>query len=357
MIALGVVYLAVIAALCDISRHVASVNAGSEPFASGLKSVHDAAWEMLILREIEWAAIGGKTRYVFSSNGRPPVVPPKTREFGLYERTVLKTAQKALAQYLRHCSWIDRMYCKALDSDLNGRMRLRVLTARARFDTLVKNHLDEVRAWLAGAEGAEIGSQAKRMADRTGGVIYYRDHMYASRSEVERAQREDTAAVASDHDLIVMMCEEAFPPGENGIDADKWAALSRYLKSKDHRDALSGKATDPEAESRYKQTLDLVINAQRKLAGLTDPLPPNLHTHLEVSKWFLWSITTGKRKDRESIMDALQAKLYELSPERKPRRRRSKSEIETSEVKPQTMPPSIADNHPAGCQCVRHKGL
>jgi hypothetical protein len=344
--------------LRDIARHVESVNPGSEPFASGLKTVHDAAWEMLILREIEWAAIGGKTQYVFSSNGRPPVVPPKTREFGTYERTVMKTAQKALTQYRRHCEWIDRQYCKALDAELNGRMRLRVLTSRSKFDGLVKRHFDEVRAWMAGAEGAEIGSQAKRMADRTGGVFYYRDHMYGSRAEVERAQREDTPAVASDHDLIVMMCEEAFPPRENGIDREKWDELARYLKSKDHRDVLSGKATDPEAASRYEKMLNQIINAQRKLAGLTDPLPKGLHKHLGIGHTWWYEIMSGRdRTTRESIMEALQDKLYELSPQRKPRGKRRKAEVAADEVKPQTMPPSMADNHPAGCQCVRHKAL
>ena len=51
--------------LRDLKRHVQSVNPGSEPFQSGLKSIEKTAWECLLLRDIEWAAIGSRTEYVF----------------------------------------------------------------------------------------------------------------------------------------------------------------------------------------------------------------------------------------------------------------------------------------------------
>src|SRR5579863_1976404 len=54
------------ALLRDLKAHVKSVNPGSEPFASGLKSIGDTAWELLNLRGIEWSVLGSTREYAYT---------------------------------------------------------------------------------------------------------------------------------------------------------------------------------------------------------------------------------------------------------------------------------------------------
>jgi hypothetical protein len=157
--------------LYDLTKHVMTVNPGSEPFALGLRAIGDAAWEMLNARGVEWAAIGSKTGYV------------------------------------------------------------------------------------------------------------YRVHSYTA---------------------------------------------SPDMASKAHRDALamSGEMGATTANlSRHDRTVNLVLNAERRLAALTEPLPPSLHEKLQVSRDFLRVLLIGKVRNKATVREALREKLYTLCPSRRPRKK------------------------------------
>jgi hypothetical protein len=311
-----------------------TVNPGSEPFALGLRAIGDAAWEMLNARGVEWAAIGSKTGYAYRvhsytaspdgivENYVTPEKAPQQITFTPYQRTVLKMAKKTRKQFCRNCDWVYEQFTKAIDNpNVNGRVKLRCLTGRAKFDALVKERLEELEARMAGKESAS-NPRLRDFAKRHGQVHVYRDNLYASAKEAQTALYEDTKTVPVDHDLIVMMYEEAFPPG--AYDETKWDEIVRYMASKAHRDALAmscemGATT--ENLSRHDRTVNLVLNAERRLAALTEPLPPSLHEKLQVSRDFLRVLLIGKVRNKATVREALREKLYQLCPSRRPRKK------------------------------------
>ncbi|MGC2474463.1 MAG: hypothetical protein WA485_09010 [Candidatus Sulfotelmatobacter sp.] len=352
--------------LRDLKHHVKSVNPGSEPFQSGLKSIEKTAWECLLLRNIEWTAIGGRTAYTFrahtyvatehgpQANYVTSLPKPKPVVLNAHQREVLRVAEKSILQYRRTAQWIADRYDDALEAtDLNGRTRLRCLTGRATFETLVKARSAEIDAMKAGA-AAPTGELANFVA-RHGQVHVYRDTLYATQREAQIAMREDSLTVSVDHDLIVDFYERAFTQA-GGFEEGHFDELVKYLRSKDHRDALAesvGIGADKAELNRHDKTVLLVANAERKLAPLSDPLPPMLHNVLGVSKEFLRVLMAGKERTKESVRLALRERMYELCPSKRPKPRKGEAVIEKA---PATLPPSMADNHPANCMCVRHGG-
>lgn len=348
--------------LRDLKRHVQNVNPGSEPFASGLKSIEKTAWECLLLRNIEWTAIGSKTEYVFKvhtyvatpdgpvENHRTSEPKPKKIEYNAHQRAILKVADKTLGQYRRTAQWIMDRYEDALEAkDLNDRMRLRCLTGRATFDALVKSRSAQIDAMKAGA-AAPSGQLADFVA-RHGQVHIYRDTKYATEREAKIAEREDSLALPEDHDLVVDLYERAFTQ-QGGFDEDVFDELVKYLRSTDHRDALKlshENGVEKGKLNRHDQIVLLVANAERRLASLSDPLPPNLHAVLGTSKNFLVTVMAGRERTKDSVRDCLRQKMYELCPSKRPKKR--KAEVVAPE--PSLLPPSMAPCLP-GCKCVRH---
>jgi len=212
------------------------------------------------------------------------------------------------------------MFCDALNrDDLNGRQRLRCLKAHAAHIALTEKRIEEIKARMAGRAKAGDSRVADFIA-RHGQVVFYRDKMYANRKEALAALHADAKDVPVDHDLVVMMFEDAFP--DTGIEDDKLAALESYLRSKDHRDArdLSQQLGIPEKVlTRHDQMLKQVINAERRLAALDDPLPEKVYQKLGVSKTYLNELMKGKVKNKATIRAALRERLYQLSPQRRPR--------------------------------------
>jgi hypothetical protein len=313
-----------------------TVNPGSEPFALGLRAIGDAAWEMLNARGVEWAAIGSKTGYAYrvhSYTASPGGIvedyvttekAPKQITLTPYQRTVLKMAKKTRKQFCRNCDWVYEQFTNAIENpNVNGRVKLRCLTGRAKFEALVKDRLEELEARIAGKESAS-NPRLLDFAKRHGQVHVYRDNLYASAKEAQAALFEDTKAVPVDHDLIVMMYEEAFPPG--AFDEAKWDDVVRYMASKAHRDALAmseemGATTGN--LSRHDKTVNRVLNAERKLAALTDPLPPSLHEKLGIDRETFRLLMKGKVKNRPTVREALREWLYQLCPSRRPRKKTS----------------------------------
>src|SRR5437879_3663552 len=133
--------------LRDLKHHVKSVNPGSEPFQSGLKSIEKTAWEMLLLRDIEWAALGSRTEYQFRAHTyvatgegtHENYVTPERKAKPIVStarlRGIERMANKTILQYRRTSQWIMDRYEDALECEsLNGRTRLRCLTGRATFE-------------------------------------------------------------------------------------------------------------------------------------------------------------------------------------------------------------------------------
>lgn len=353
--------------LRDIRKHILSVNMGSEPFLSGLKTVEKIAWELFMSRGIDWQVLGGRTSfhyivncYVASPDGiaqtyRTPDAKPKPVVFNAYQRGVQKLADKASGQYERHCNWISQRFADALNCDnLNGRTRLRCLTANAAFEALVKTRFATLPQLMAG-NMTPHESRMLEFLNRHGEVHVYRDTLFASKREALAAMKEDGEALPADHDLIVDMFERAFPP--EGFDENIFDELVRYMRSQDHRDALKFSkemGAKPGLMKRHDKIVLLIANAERKLASLTDPLPPSLHTKLEVSRQFLFDLMVGKEKTKETVRDALRQKMYELCPSKRPKKRKAEVVLH-SETAPSTLPPSMAECAP-GCQCIRHGG-
>lgn len=322
--------------LRDLRKHVASCNPGSEPFASGLKAVAECAWRMLNLREVEWSALGGKVEYsyivhtyVATSAGveetySTPAKPPKDVEQTPYQKTQWRIARKVLTQFTRHCRWVYDRFCDALDNEeVTGRNRLRCLTGRAAFDKWASDRFLELQARKF---GQKIGTESRfgKFAERHGQVHAYRDNLYVSKAEAQAAERADRPDYLLDHDLIVLMYEAAFP--RDGFDEGKFMELESYLRSKTHREAVAETVKERDISksdlSRRDQTLQMVIYAERKLAALPDPLPTqNLHKKLGVSKEFLRKLMLGKERTKATVRQALREKLYELAPQRRPRKK------------------------------------
>jgi hypothetical protein len=353
--------------LRDLRRHIKSVNPGSEPFASGLKAIESAAWSVLLSRGIAWTALGNKTVYDFRvttyvSSPEGTLVTHKTLErkpkpavFSAYQRGVRALAQKALFQYDTHVRWVFDRFDDALDcTDLNGRTRLRTLTGKAAFETLVNGRLNTIQRMVAGASLTATDSRFKQFVDRHGTAHIYRDAMFATRREMLNAQREDSMEVPADHDLIVLMFEEAFPP--TGFDDAKFDELVRYMRSQDHRDALkfSTQTTSatPGGMKRHDQIVMMIANAERKLAPLDDPLPANLHLKLGVSKSYLVKLMKGKKRNKQTVRAALREAMYHLCPSKRPRK--PKQVLVNDGPKPSDQVPSMAACLP-GCRCVRHQ--
>ena len=318
--------------LHDLMKHVQSVVPGSEPFASGLKAVTDTAWEILNLRGVDWSACGSRTIYALSvrtftttpdgveEKYVSPVKALDEPKFTPYQVTQRRVAERSLNKFGHICTLVSEMFCDALNrDDLNGRQRLRCLKAHAAHIALTEKRIEEIKARMAGRAKAGDSRVAEFIA-RHGQVVLYRDKMYASRKEALAAMHADAKAVPVDHDLVVMMFEDAFP--DTGIEDDKLAALESYLRSKDHRDArdLSQQLGIPEKVlTRHDQMLKQVINAERRLAALDDPLPEKLYQKLGVSKTYLNELMKGKVKNKATIRAALRERLYQLSPQRRPR--------------------------------------
>lgn len=356
--------------LRDIRKHILSVNMGSEPFLSGLKTVEKIAWELFMSRGIDWQVLGGRTSfhyivncYVASPEGiaqtyRTPDAKPKPVVFNAYQRGVQKLADKASGQYERHCNWISQRFADALNSeDLNGRTRLRCLTANAAFEQLVKSRFATLPQLMAG-NSTPHESRMLEFINRHGEVHVYRDSLYASKREALAAMKEDGEALPADHALIVDYFERAFP--REGFDQDIYDELVRYMRSQDHRDALKFSAEmggKPGLMSRHDKTVLLIANAERKLASLADPLPPSLHTRLGTSKNFLVTVMGGTvaGKTKDEVREALRQKMYELCPSKRPKKRKAQAEIAVPEHIDSNLPPSMAECAP-GCQCVRHQG-
>ena len=355
--------------LRDLKHHVQSVNPGSEPFQSGLKAIEKTAWEMLLLRNVEWAAIGSKTEYVFKAhtyvatpegsqeNYVTPEPKPKPIVRNARQREILRVAEKTLAQYRRNAQWVKDRYEDALEAtDLNGRTRLRCLTGRATFEALVKSRSAEVDSMKAG--GVVPTGEFADFVKRHGQAFIYRDTLYATQREVQIAMREDSLSIPADHDLIVDYYERAFLQA-GGFDEAVWDQLVAYMRSKDHADALKEsqeeKGADKGKLNRHDQTVLLVATAERKLAALSDPLPPALHNHLgPVSKTFLTTVMAGRARTKENVRQCLRQKMYELCPSKRPKPRR---EVSVNDgPKPSVLPPSMDENHPANCPCIRHGG-
>jgi hypothetical protein len=342
--------------LRDLKNHVKSVNPGSEPFASGLKSIESTAWALLLLRDIEWTALGSKTEYQFrvhtyvaTSEGTQlshstPERRPKKIELSAHQRSVQRMASKTVAQYARNAEWVSERFEDALESpDLNGRTRLRCLTGRAAFELLVKSRFKEIESFMAGGH-TPTGKLADFVA-RHGQVHAYRDTLYATEREAKIAMREDSLALPADHDLIVDYYERAFTQA-GGFDEGIFDELVTYLRSQDHREAVQSALTDGADKgklNRHDQIVLLVATAERRLASLSDPLPPSLHTLLGVSKNFLVTVMAGNERTKESVRDRLRQKMYELCPSKRPRKRKA----EEVTVAPETtaLPPSMDDNH------------
>lgn len=352
--------------LRDIRKHIKGVNPGSEPFLSGLKLIEKTAWELLMSRGIDWQVLGGRTSfhyivntYVSSPEGitptyRTPDAKPKPVTQTAYQRGVQKLADKACGQYERHCNWISQRYADALNcDDLNGRTRLRTLAADAAFTSLVKARFATLPQLMAGMTTPHE-SRMLEFLNRHGEVHVYRDSLFASKREALKAMREDTEALPADHDLIVDYFERAFPP--EGFVEDIFDELVRYMRSQDHRDALKFSAemgAKPELMKRHDQIVLLVATAERKLASLSDPLPPSLHTKLGLKRDFLSTLmgdkVAGRTKDEVRL--ALRQKMYELCPSKRPKKRKAEA---VTAPEPSTLPPSMATCAP-GCQCIRHQ--
>jgi hypothetical protein len=350
--------------LRDLKKHVKSVNPGSEPFSSGLKSIEQTAWAMLLLRDIEWVTLGTKTHYDFRvhtyiatpDGPQKNYVTPERKRKEVTENArqsaIRKLAQKTVAQYSRTAEWISERYEDALEAELNGRTRLRCLTGRAAFEALVKSRFKEIAGFMVGAKAPT--RQLAKFVERHRQVHVYRDALYATEREVQVAMREDSLAVPVDHDLITDMYERAFVTG--GFNEDVFEELVSYLRSKDHKDALKVSLNDGADKgklNRHDQIVLLVATAERKLAGLSDPLPPSLHTKLGTSKNFLTTIMAGHPRTKEGVRKALRLKMYALCPSKRPKPRRGGAVTEA--IEPSTLPPSMAPCA-LGCQCVRHQG-
>jgi hypothetical protein len=351
--------------LRDLKKHVKSVNPGSEPFQSGLKSIEKTAWELLLLRNIEWTALQQRTQYDFKVHTyvatpegdalqhRSPDRKPKPIVYNAHQREVHRVASKTVAQYCRTAEWIMERYEDALECDLNGRTRLRCLTGRSAMESLVNSRLKEVEQMKAGA-AAPSGHLAD-FVSRHGQVHIYRDTMYATLREVDIARREDSLSIPVDHDLIVDYYERAFTVA-GGFDEAVFDELVRYMRSKDHADAVNlsvANGADKAKLSRHDQIVKLIATAERKLASLSDPLPPSLHRPLGVSDEFLRVVMAGRERTKANVRDALREKMYQLCPSKRPKKRKA----EAVAPKPSVLPPSMDDNHPANCQCVRHGGV
>ncbi len=352
--------------LRDLRKHVRTVNAGSEPFASALKSIEATAWGILNSRGIAWTELGSKIAYnyrvhsfISSSEGlhqnySTPLRTPNKTIYTAYQRGVRRLASKALAQYERHCKWVVTRFDEALDSELNGRSRLRCLTGRAKFETLVNERFDEVERMIAGASTAKK-TLLMEFVQRHGQCHIYRDQMFATAGEATRALREDTAAVPVDHDFIVGLYEAAFPAGH--YDEDQFDILAKYMRSADHRDALKMSEEmggNPVLLRRHDKVVKMVQSARYALAGLEQPLPPNLHSRLGVSKTWLTNLMKGQERTKETIGAALQEELYTLTPSKRPRKPTVAYLVpEIQHPKKEMLPPSMANDHPEGCRCVR----
>ena len=322
--------------LRDLKRHVRSVNPGSEPFTSGLKAIESTAWELLKARGVEWSAIGNRTVFAYtvhcytsSPDGltetyTTPGRTPKPETFTAYQKVVRKLAKKTLGQYERTCHWVMDRYDEALESGaLNDRMKLRCLTGRAAFENLVSKRFDDVQAMTAGRASSALENQLAEFVARHGQAHSYRDHLYSSKLEAQNALRADTRETPADHDLIVSLFEEAFPP--DGYDDDKFEALCKYLRSQDHKDALKFSeemGADTSCMNRHDRTVLLVATAERRLAALSDPLPRALYKKLRVSKETLRTImlSTPKPWNKATVNAALREKMYLLCPSKRPRK-------------------------------------
>ena len=176
--------------------------------------------------------------------------------------------------------------------------------------------------------------------------------MYATAREAQIAMREDSLALPADHDLIVDFYERAFMR-QGGFDEDVWDQLVAYLRSKDHHDALNlsqENGVEKGKLNRHDQIVLLVATAERRLASLSDPLPPNLHDLLgPISKNFLHTVMKGAERTKENVRDALRQKMYELCPSKRPKKRKA----EAVAPEPSLLPPSMAPCLP-GCKCIRH---
>lgn len=348
----------------DLRKHVKTVNAGSEPFASALRSIEQTAWAALNSRGIPWQELGSKITYSYrvhtyisSSEGlhesySTPLRNPDKVILTTYQKGIKKLANKAVAQYDRHCFWILAQFDKALDTELNGRSRLRCLTGRAKFEALIKDRTEEVQRMIAGASTAKKNLLGE-FIDRHGQCHIYRDQMFATRTEAMQAMREDTANVPVDHDYVVGLYELAFPAGR--YDEAAFDVLAKYMRSADHRDALKMSTElggNPALLKRHDKVIQMVSAARYALAGMEDPLPPNLHGKLRVSKTWLFNLMKGQERTKESIMAALQEELYTLTPSKRPRK---PTVVEPNPpLRPKTtLPPSMSNDHPEGCRCVR----
>jgi hypothetical protein len=346
--------------LRDLKRHVQTVNPGSEPFASGLKSIEQTAWALVILRGIEWTALGTRTEYTYKAHtyvstpdGQEethvtPDPAPKVRIDTPYQMGVRRMASKSLAQYDRTVRWVFDRFDDALDAELNGRTRLRTLTGRAAFETLVNKRITEVEGLVAGRKPAS-NSRMAEFIKRHGQVHVYRDQMYSSKREALLAVREDNATLPVDHDLIVDLTEQAFPP--EGFVEEKYDELLRYVRSKDHKDALKESSGVPNTLlRRHDRIVKMIASAQRRLAGLSDPLPLKLYDKIGVSKSYLTKLLQGKPKDKAGVREALREAMFELCPSKRPRTRKG----EPVAAQPSSEVPSMAPC-PPGCRCVRHQ--
>jgi hypothetical protein len=372
------------ALLHDLKRRVQASTIGSEPFAMALKVIGDTAWTLVQLRKIDWPAIYVKPDYMYRSHTNTATIAgveenhvtplPAERPAVVltpYLRSVQKAAKKTVGQFERTSAWVIGKFAEALDTEgLNDRSLLRCLQGRAKFEALTNDRFDAIAAMISGTVG-KSKTAFGTFVDRHGEVHCYREHFYRTEKEVRISVEADTKPISPDHDLVVSLFEATYHGDTPDPEAEE--ELTRYLNSKMHREAVKeaeGTVTDPKLLSRKDSIIRLLTKAERALGSAPEPLPTeNLHKLLGVSRNFLYKLLREKNKlkngsySKADVRAALRARLYEIKPSLKPRKKKHvptpEEAVAILQAEAEQKQAEVIAANPkwpcaADCRCVRH---